>query len=45
MNGVSFGSLDDIPGGAGNNFLKTLLNSFDFYFKKNNRDSVGLGKL
>ena len=45
MNGVSFGSLDDIPGGAGTNFFETLLNSSDFDFKKNNRNSAGLGKI
>lgn len=33
MSGISFGSLDDVPGGPGNNFLKTLRNALDFDFE------------
>lgn len=33
INGISFGSLDDAPGGGGNIFLKTLQSALDFDFE------------
>ncbi|MCO5563033.1 hypothetical protein L7F22_016669 [Adiantum nelumboides] len=32
IDGISFGSLDDIPGGGGNNFLRSLQSALDFDF-------------
>lgn len=38
INGISFGTLDDAPGGGANNFLKTLQSALDFDFDFENEE-------